>query len=62
MIRTLALAGAMLALAGCGQWQTFKCVRDTVNRNEPYQTPADRDDSEALAWQACRERTAAGSH
>ena len=58
MIRVLAFACAVLALTGCGQWQTYKCVRDMVNRNEPYQTPADRDDSEALARQTCRERAA----
>jgi hypothetical protein len=27
-----------------------------VNHNEPYQTLADRDDSEALTRQVCRER------
>lgn len=60
MIRVLAYACALLALTGCGQWQTYKCVRDIVNRNEPYQTPEDRDDSEALARQTCRERTSRG--
>jgi hypothetical protein len=50
---------ACLVLGGCGQWQSYKCVRDMVNRNEPYQTPQDRDDSEALARQTCRERAAA---
>jgi hypothetical protein len=59
VIRMLALACAVLALGGCAQWRTYQCVRDTVNRNEPYQTPMDREDSEALAWQACRERAAA---
>ena len=53
------IACVLLVLTGCGQWQTYRCVRDTVNRNEPYLTPADREDSEALAWQACRERGAA---
>jgi hypothetical protein len=58
-MKLLVVACALLALTGCGQWQTYKCVRDTVSRNEPYQSPADRDDSEALAWQVCRERAAA---
>ena len=58
MIRMLAYACAVLALSGCDQWQTYKCVRDIVNRNEPYQTPEDRDDSEALARQTCNERAA----
>lgn len=61
MKRALAVACIVLALTGCGQWQTYKCVRDMVNRNEPYHTPEDRDDSEALAWQACRERGAIGN-
>lgn len=60
MIRVLAYACAVLALTGCGQWQTYKCVRDIVNRNEPYQTQEDRDDSEALARQTCSERTSRG--
>lgn len=59
MVRVLAFACAVLALTGCGQWQTYKCVRDMVNRNEPYLTPQDRDDSEMLARQTCRERDAA---
>jgi len=49
----------LLALGGCSQWQTYKCVRDTVARNEPYYSQADRDDSELLARQACRERASA---
>ncbi len=56
MIKVIALACVLVVLGGCGQWRTYKCVRDTVHRNEPYHTPEDRDDSEALAWQACRER------
>jgi len=56
--RILAVACVVLVLTGCGQWQTYKCVRDIVNRNEPYQTPEDRSDSEALARQTCRERAA----
>jgi hypothetical protein len=48
----------LLVLAGCSQWQTYKCVRDTVSRNEPYHSQADREDSESLARQACRERAA----
>jgi hypothetical protein len=59
VIKVLAMTCACLALTGCGQWQSYKCVRDMVNRNEPYQTPQDRDDSEALARQTCRERAAA---
>lgn len=51
-------ASALLAAAGCGQVQTYRCVRDIVNRNEPYQTQADRDDSEALARQTCSQRPA----
>lgn len=58
MSRVLAIATVLLVLTGCGQWQTYKCVRDIVNRNEPYQTPQDRDDSEALARQTCNERAA----
>jgi hypothetical protein len=57
--RIVAIGWVLLALGGCSQWQTYKCVRDTVNRNEPYHTQADRDDSESLAWQACRESAAA---
>jgi len=57
--RVLAVACALLALGGCSQWQTYKCVRDTVARNEPYYSQADRDDSELLARQACRERASA---
>jgi hypothetical protein len=56
VFRVLAVAIALLALGGCSQWQTYKCVRDTVARNEPYYSQADRDDSELLARQACRER------
>jgi hypothetical protein len=59
VFRVLAWACVLLALGGCAQWRTYQCVRDTVNRNEPYQTPMDREDSEALAWQACRERATA---
>jgi hypothetical protein len=58
MIKSLMLVCACLAVSGCSQWQSYKCVRDIVSRNEPYQTQADRDDSEALARQACRERAA----
>ena len=55
-------ASALLAATGCGQVQTYRCVRDIVNRNEPYQTQADRDDSEALARQTCSQRAAGGSN
>lgn len=57
--RVLALTCALLVLSGCAQWQTYKCVRDAVARNEPYHSQADRDDSELLARQVCRERTSA---
>jgi hypothetical protein len=43
-------------LSGCGQWQMMKCVRDIVNKNAPYHSDIDRDDSEQLARQTCRER------
>jgi hypothetical protein len=56
MIRILGIACAMTLLASCGQFRLEKCVRDMVNRNEPYPTHADRDDSAALARQACREK------
>ncbi len=56
------IASALLAAAGCGQVQTYRCVRDIVNRNEPYQTQADRDDSEALARQTCSQRAAGNSN
>jgi hypothetical protein len=55
-------ASALLAAAGCSQVQTYRCVRDIVNRNEPYQTQADRDDSEALARQTCSQRAAGTSN
>ncbi len=58
MYLVLAVTCALLVLAGCSQWQTYKCVRDTVSRNEPYHSQADREDSESLARQACRERAA----
>jgi hypothetical protein len=58
--RTLAIACALLAFAGCAQIQLHKCVRDMVNSNEPYPTQADRDDSEALAKQLCLRKAAAG--
>ena len=54
----LAAACTLLALTGCSQWRTYRCVSDTVSRNEPYQSQTDRDDSEALAWQACRQQAA----
>jgi hypothetical protein len=56
------IASSLLAAAGCGQMQTYRCVRDIVNRNEPYQNQADRDDSEALARQTCSQRAAGGSN
>jgi hypothetical protein len=57
VFRVVAFACAVWVLGGCSQWQTYKCVRDMVDRNEPYYSQADRDDSEALARQACRERS-----
>ena len=56
MIRILGIACAMTLLASCSQFRLEKCVRDMVNRNEPYQTHAERDDSAALARQVCREK------
>jgi hypothetical protein len=35
-----------------------QCVRDKVSSNEPYQTQADRDDTEALARQMCLQQAA----
>ena len=58
MYRVLAVTCALLALSGCSQWQSYKCVRDSVDRNGPYHNQADRDDSESLARQACGERAA----
>ena len=57
MTRCLVLLCACLALSGCSAWKTYKCVRDIVDRNEPYLTQMERDDSEALARQTCRERS-----
>ena len=51
-----ATLAAALLLAGCSQWRMMRCVNDIVDRNGPYQTDADRDDSEQLARQTCRER------
>jgi hypothetical protein len=36
----------------------FQCVREKVNSNEPYLTQADRDETEALARQMCRQQAA----
>jgi hypothetical protein len=60
-MKFLVLACAALALTGCAQWRSYQCVRDMVSRNEPYLTQADREDSEALARQTCRERAAGKS-
>jgi hypothetical protein len=57
-MKFLLLACALLVLSGCSQWRSYQCVRDIVSRNEPYLSQADRDDSEALARQTCRERAA----
>ena len=55
-LRLTALLGSALLLAGCSQWQMMKCVRNIVDRNAPYQSDADREDSEQLARQTCREQ------
>jgi len=55
-IRLTAVLGSALLLAGCSQWQMMKCVRNIVDRNAPYQSDADREDSEQLARQTCREQ------
>ncbi len=57
--RILAIACAITLLAGCSQLRLQKCVRDMVNNNEPYLSQAERDDSESLARQMCRERAEA---
>jgi hypothetical protein len=36
----------------------YQCVREKVNSNEPYLTQADRDETEALARQMCRQQSA----
>jgi hypothetical protein len=59
MIRLLAIVCAMTFLASCSQFRLEKCVRDIVSNNEPYQTQADRDDSEMLARRVYWERAAA---
>jgi hypothetical protein len=56
MIRILGILCALLALSGCGQIEQYRCVRDRVNSNEPYLTQADRDDTEVLARQLCRQK------
>ena len=56
MIKILAITCALASLAGCSQFRQQKCVRDMVSNNEPYLSQADRDDSESLARQVCRER------
>jgi len=59
MIRVFTVACALLAVTGCGQIEMYRCVRDRVVGNEPYPTQADRDDTEALARQMCRQKAAA---
>ena len=54
--RAAAALCAALLVAGCSQWQMMKCVRNIVDRNAPYQSDADREDSEQLARQTCREQ------
>ena len=56
--RLAATLAATLLLAGCSQWQMMRCVSDIVSRNEPYYSDADRDDSEQVARQTCREQAA----
>jgi hypothetical protein len=57
VIRILVISCALLAFSACSQMQESKCVRDMVRSNEPYQTHGDRDDSEVMAKQICRQRT-----
>jgi len=52
----LSFLSVLLSLGGCSQLQTQTCIREMVNRNEPYLTRADRDDTEALAAQLCRQK------
>ena len=59
--RPAAVLAAALLLGGCSQWQMMKCVRGIVDRNGPYQSDADREDSEQLARQTCREQAEAKS-
>jgi hypothetical protein len=54
----LAAGLLLLALAGCSQYQQYRCVRDTVNRHEPYPSLADRWDAEAMAKEMCAQRAA----
>lgn len=49
----------LLALAGCSQYQQYRCVRDMVSRHEPYPSLADRWDAEAMAKEMCAQRAAA---
>lgn len=58
-LRRAACALACAALAGCSQYQQYRCVRDMVNGGEPYPSPADRWDAEAMAKDLCAQRAAA---
>ncbi len=54
MIRAIAILSVLIALTGCSQIE--KCVRALVKSSEPYTTQEDRDQTEALARQMCREK------
>jgi hypothetical protein len=56
--RLAACLVACAALAGCGQIQQYRCVRDMVNAGGPYPSPADRWDAEAMAKDLCAQRAA----
>lgn len=45
-----------LALSACSQYQQYRCVRDMVDSNGPYPSPADRWDAEAMAKDYCAQR------
>jgi hypothetical protein len=54
----IAISCVLLAVTGCSQIQMLRCVREKVNSNEPYQTQAERDATEALARQLCLRKAA----
>ena len=58
LFRLMAGALAVATLAGCSQVQQYRCVRDMVNSHEPYPSPADRWDAEAMAKELCSQRAA----
>mgnify|MGYP001764063246 CR=1 FL=1 len=59
MMRVLLICCALWTLTACSQVQQYRCVRDIVNSQEPYPTPADRIDTESFAKQLCAQRAAA---